>query len=133
MIRVFTVGILSCAVTASVMPFLRRIARARGWLMARPAVDRWPHGDVVKIGGLAMLMGLTPVAFLTAGAALDRVLLLACLMFGAGLADDVRPIRPWLKLFAQVASTMLFLVLGPIPRISGIVWIDFAVALAWIV
>lgn len=81
-----------------------------------------------------MFGALVPLAFIAPGSSnLGWLLLLAALMFGVGLIDDIRPVAPTTKLAAQMAVAALFVAMGPAVSMSGVVWLDRAMAFVWIV
>ena len=134
MVSVLASGTLSFVLTAALVPLIRVVARRMGWLLARPASDRWHRRPVYKVGGLAMCAALVPLLWSASGdSELTCVLLLASLMFGVGLVDDCRPLHPVIKFGAQLGAASAFLAAGPIPSIAGIPWIDAGLSLCWIV
>jgi UDP-GlcNAc:undecaprenyl-phosphate GlcNAc-1-phosphate transferase len=123
----------SLALTVMLVPLVGRGARALG-LIAEPTSDRWHRRPVPNVGGGAMLVPIVLVCLI--GGLLPDVaplLLAAALMYGLGLADDVRPVRPATKLVLQTAIAAMFLMLVPPSGLTGIAVLDLVLGFIWIV
>jgi UDP-GlcNAc:undecaprenyl-phosphate GlcNAc-1-phosphate transferase len=121
------------AVALVLVPLARHLSAATG-LMAEPSQDRWHHGHIGTLGGVAM--GLTLLLVLPwTGAARPFWPLLLCtaLMWLLGLADDVRSMRPVSKLLGQVLVSALLLYLTPPLSLTGQVLVDYGIAFIWLV
>ncbi len=105
-------------VTLVLTPLVRRLALARG-LVDLPDQRRVHTRPVPRLGGLAVFAGFhaaAAVVFLPAWKEftgnLDlawwlKFLALSSWITGVGVLDDVRGIRPWIKLAGQVAAAVL--------------------------
>lgn len=115
------------------VPLVGQFARTRG-LTSQPTFDRWARRSVPNVGGIAMV---GPLLFSAAVSGilgpLAPVLVASTLMFLVGLVDDVRPLRPASKLVLQMLVAAVLLFLMPSVRITGVVWLDFALGFAWVV
>ncbi len=125
--------IAGLGVTAALVPLARRGSETVG-LVAHPTADRWHRRSVSKLGGVAMALALAAVLPWTGVFTTFWPLMLgAALMFGLGLLDDVRPIRPTTKLVGQVCVVALLLYLLPPIAITGHVITDHALAFFWVI
>ena len=131
-------------------PLIRDAALACG-LVDRPDDKRHLHAhSIPRLGGVAILIAylaavgvvlLFPLSagrFMRAGLPLaSKVTLAALVVFAAGLTDDVRGLKPWQKLAAQLAAAGLAFWAGI--RITGIVgfplplWLSVLVTVIWLV
>ena len=117
---IFAVALVASAVTARLV---RDVANAHGWATA-PESKRHLHArPVPRLGGIAILGSVVLVVsgaaiaanFLHLGYALPARTFLGLLgptlaIFGLGLADDFRPLSPYLKFGVQIlAAGWLFL------------------------
>ena len=111
--------LLSFALTWNV----RNIALSRGWV-ALPASSRHIHEvPLPRLGGVAIFFSfVTVIALLVVVSALFQfesglsprkvfyLILCGTMVFGLGLYDDLRPVKPYVKLAVQsLAAVMLFI------------------------
>ncbi len=147
-VQVALIGVLSFAVSALAMPIIRRIAVARGAVVAARE-DRWHTQATPAFGGvgifLAFVVGVavawyldvSPSAwFYTTGYGLPPVLALllgAVGMFATGLADDLWDLRPVTKLVLQLAAASVLVSGGLVVHLTGTTVIDVVVTVCWFV
>ncbi len=120
-------------VSAALVPAARWASPVLG-LVTRPAADRWGTREVGKLGGvaIALALGLVLLASGTWGP-LWPLLTPAALMFGLGLIDDIRPVRPATKLVGQVLIVALLMYLAPPITLTGHVIADYLLAFLWVI
>jgi UDP-GlcNAc:undecaprenyl-phosphate GlcNAc-1-phosphate transferase len=129
----FVSGVSAFLLTLATVPLVMRVARARG-LMALPTFDRWHEELVPNVGGIAMLVPvLVVVALAGALPEVAPLVVASTLMFGIGLVDDVRPLRPSSKLVFQTGVAALLLWWLPVLDITGVPMLDIALGFGWIV
>lgn len=117
---------LALAASLGLTRLVIALAHRRGWV-AKPKADRW-HSEPTALYGGAAIFGACALAWLLlfaanpAWAARKDLIGLAVgglLIFAVGLRDDVHPLNPLLKLFAQCLAVMPFLMgvvlQGPMP------------------
>jgi UDP-GlcNAc:undecaprenyl-phosphate/decaprenyl-phosphate GlcNAc-1-phosphate transferase len=125
--------LVSFLVSAAITPVIRSLAR-RSRLVALPASDRWHKHPVPLYGGVAIVTAFSVGLFDVIS---DRSLmpLLACsgLMFLLGVADDVRPIGPALKLVCQMLITGVVLTIADPISMTGWPIVDQLLAFVWII
>jgi UDP-GlcNAc:undecaprenyl-phosphate GlcNAc-1-phosphate transferase len=123
----------SFAASVCLTPVVRLLARRFG-LLAQPVSDRWHRHPVPLLGGIAIAAAVAVGILTVAGPTrLGPLLLYSGLMFALGFADDLRRLRPLPKLCAQLVITALFLALVPAPPLTGVAFIDAALAVIWLV
>ena len=150
LVAVLTAAVASWLATHGVV----RLAASRGWA-SRPDDHHVHVGPVPRLGGIAIVAGATVGLLaavvinreaLAAGGFRPPVVMLGGLIagggivFGAGLIDDVRGLRPVAKLAAQVAAALVVWELGfridVLSAGTGSValgWASLPVTLLWIV
>lgn len=92
----------------------QRAARAAG-LVSVPRGDRWSKRPTPLLGGVALYLGFLAAALLFLpldDRRVQGVLAGATLMFGVGLWDDCRRLRPATKLAAQLAAAAILVMAG---------------------
>jgi UDP-GlcNAc:undecaprenyl-phosphate GlcNAc-1-phosphate transferase len=109
---------------------------ARRWrIVARPQSDRWHKQPTALLGGVAIFLSSAAVLF-TLGAPdsrLFRILAAGSVVFGVGLVDDLKRIKPLHKLLGQIAAAGLLLWGENAPAWTGCHYVDLAIALFWLV
>jgi UDP-GlcNAc:undecaprenyl-phosphate GlcNAc-1-phosphate transferase len=110
-----------------------RIARRFG-LVVQPREDRWHQGAVPLLGGVAIAVGVLPTLWWISGSPRLVALLAVAVVTGAvGLADDIRPLSPPVKLVAQIVMAGVLVQLGFVLRLTPWPLADVLVTLVWVV
>jgi UDP-GlcNAc:undecaprenyl-phosphate GlcNAc-1-phosphate transferase len=110
-----------------------RIAPRFG-LVVRPRADRWHRRAIPLLGGVAIAVGVLPVLGWVGGNRRLVALLGVALVTGAiGLADDIRPLSPPVKLVAQIIMAGILIHLGFVLRITPWPLADVFLTLVWVV
>jgi UDP-GlcNAc:undecaprenyl-phosphate GlcNAc-1-phosphate transferase len=113
----------SLVVSAVLARLVRDVANGHGWATAPESARHLHRRPVPRLGGIAILGSVVTVVTITAGASsllqlgysfpsktLLGLLGPTLVIFGLGLADDFRPLSPYLKFGVQiVAAGWLFL------------------------
>lgn len=104
--------LVSLAVTAAVTPLVRRLARSWGVLDRPDARKVHSRGDIPRLGGAAMFLGIVAaLALMTLEGESTRMM--AGLLFGTslvflvGVLDDVRGLSPWSKVAVELAAAFV--------------------------
>lgn len=141
---------LSLVLAALLTPAVRRLAERSGWV-AQPSHDRWHRKPTALMGGIAIFaagaVGLFLLAdFESVGAALFNsgsgralpsaaavILPGAAFLFGLGLLDDLRDLKPHIKLIGQILAAAWVVFAGF--RLNWFVSLtaDTIVTLLWVV
>jgi UDP-GlcNAc:undecaprenyl-phosphate GlcNAc-1-phosphate transferase len=134
MTRVLIPLMVGLAVSALLTPVTMWIARRNG-VVARPAKDRWSRREVPVLGGAAIYVGFLLAVLLAGpvGRETLAILLGATLLFGLGLVDDVRRLRPATKLLGQVVAASLLVALGVKARFVDSAFLTIPVTIIWVV
>jgi UDP-GlcNAc:undecaprenyl-phosphate GlcNAc-1-phosphate transferase len=116
--------VLAFALSLALVPLVRAIARARGWI-AQPAADRWHTKPTALMGGIGIFLSLAvPLAFLAefdpaallvpalerksaGGPAVTVLLLCSAFLFILGVVDDFLRLKPQTKLIGQIMAASL--------------------------
>jgi UDP-GlcNAc:undecaprenyl-phosphate GlcNAc-1-phosphate transferase len=126
------------ATALAVWALLRTPLAAR--LVATPSAERWHERPTPLLGGLAIFFGISVGLWLSiAVGAIPLTKEIAgiyggiSLLFVAGLVDDLRALRPSVKLGLQIAAAMLVLVTGTEVQLIHVQVIAWALAILWLV
>jgi UDP-GlcNAc:undecaprenyl-phosphate GlcNAc-1-phosphate transferase len=134
------VGAVGLAFAASLIVGLsatlacERLAPRLG-LVVLPRADRWHRRSVALLGGVAIMLGVLPALVWAGGlrGRLAELTLVALAMGAVGLVDDFRPLRPPVKLVAQIALAGLLVELDFVLRVTGVAVLDVLLTVAWVV
>lgn len=119
---------LSLALT----PGARVLARKTN-VVARTKRDRWHHGTVPLLGGVAIFASFALIAGAVGGWALAPLIACSAAVFALGLVDDVRRLSAATKLVVQVTIAATLIYIAPIWQLTGWVVVDYLLALLWLV
>ncbi len=132
----FAVTFIAAGLAAvAATPVARRVARALG-VVAHPRTDRW-HGKaaIPLLGGLAIWFGAL-VGTLVAGQAGHHTWLVlgaGTALFSLGIVDDVRGVRPVVKLIVQIGVACALVSLGVTLPWTGSEVLNALITVLWIV
>jgi UDP-GlcNAc:undecaprenyl-phosphate GlcNAc-1-phosphate transferase len=117
-----------------VTPVAGRAARSLG-VMDRPGGHKTHHESTPYFGGVAMAAALVVIAAAVSGA--DGKLLVVALgafaMLGLGLADDVWPVPPALRLALEIAAGVALYLVGIRAGLLDNAWLDLPLTTLWVV
>jgi UDP-GlcNAc:undecaprenyl-phosphate/decaprenyl-phosphate GlcNAc-1-phosphate transferase len=110
------------------------VARRSG-LVKQPREDRWHRRPVPLLGGVAIMVAMAvAVPWFSVPWGRLVTLLLASLAMGiVGLVDDIWPVRPPVKLVAQIVLTGVLIQTGLVLRLTKMPAVDVLLTLLWVV
>ena len=126
--------VLAFAVTACAVPFLRRLAVATGFV-DRPGAHKSHHRPTPYLGGVGVIAGVLTGMLLAhhLGVHVFVIALGAAVLGTVGLIDDHRTVHPGIRLLLQIAAAGVPVALGLRVSVTGVVVVDQAMTLVWIV
>ena len=127
----FLVAVAGAAVLTPVAMWLARRLGA----VANPRSDRWSKRPTPTLGGIAIYLSYTAtlISFVPLTSEIIGLLVAGGAVFLLGLADDLRPLRPSVKLSGQVAAACLIIPLGIHAIFTMSPAVTIAATLLWIV
>jgi len=133
---------MALAISAGITPLVILLARRLGFV-ARPREDRWsspsrggsPRRPPVLMGGVGIFLTLAIASAWNLGwnRQLAGIAAGAALMFVTGLVDDVRGLRPHLKMAAQTAAACILLATGTTVTQIPFPWIASLAVIFWVI
>jgi UDP-GlcNAc:undecaprenyl-phosphate GlcNAc-1-phosphate transferase len=131
---------LALVVSTAITPIVISLAHRLGFV-ARPRADRWSTHFTGNRRPPALLGGVAIFLTLVVGAALflpwDRQMIGiaggATFMFAVGLVDDLRGMRPHLKMAAQTAAACILLATGTAVTIVPVAWLAALATIFWVI
>ena len=122
--------LLSLLLTAVV----RKFARARG-IVALPRKDRWHQKPTALLGGIAVY-----ATFVTGWLAFARdqwealpVILASTVLFVIGLIDDLKPLKPYIRLVAQLVLAAAVVYSGLVLPWTQLAVVNDLITIFWLV
>jgi UDP-GlcNAc:undecaprenyl-phosphate GlcNAc-1-phosphate transferase len=113
-------------------PLVIRLAHARGWIVA-PRADRWHRRPTALMGGIAIFAAFL-VAYLLHDREADSWILGACvIMFSLGLYDDLREVKPFVKLFGQILVSLILIFKGYVFGGGYLAWAGIPLTFLWVI
>lgn len=108
-----TAFIAALAISAIVTPIVRRLALTAG-AVDQPSDRKIHKHPLPRVGGVAIVLAFVAVMLWFVPLSRPFVALLASLLvlFGIGLVDDLRGLKPWQKLLGQIFAACLALAGG---------------------
>jgi len=132
MTRIVFAGCITFVVVAALIPFARRYALAKG-ITDQPAAGKAHTTPTPYLGGVAIALGAVAFSFaLPEWKAQAAAIFAGAVMVGiVGLVDDVRTVRPSVRLLVEIAAAGIAVAAGakaslfgdPIDTIITVVWI----------
>ncbi|MCH2200900.1 MAG: hypothetical protein MK102_02940 [Fuerstiella sp.] len=115
-------------------PIIRSFSR-RCSLVAQPSEDRWHQTPTALCGGIAIFGSVMVVSFVAGpdGFQFRSILAAGSLLFIVGLIDDLRSIKPYQKLIAQILAASIVCVSGVILPWTPFPPINMALTILWLV
>ena len=125
---------VSLIVALSATLVCERLAPRFG-LVVEPRSDRWHRRPVALLGGVAIMLGVLPALGLVGGlrGRLTALTVVSLAMGAVGLVDDLRSLRPPVKLVTQIALAAVLVQLGFVLRLTGVPILDMLLTIFWLV
>ncbi|MGH7264858.1 MAG: hypothetical protein ACREMB_08375 [Candidatus Rokuibacteriota bacterium] len=134
MTHVLIAGLIAFLVSLVATAACERLGRRTG-VVIPPRADRWHRRPVPLLGGVAIVAGvLASLLFVEqATARFAPFVLIALLMGSVGLWDDFWPLRPQVKLVAEIVLASLLIQLGYTLRLTPYAELNLLLTLVWVV
>jgi UDP-GlcNAc:undecaprenyl-phosphate GlcNAc-1-phosphate transferase len=114
-------------------PFFIRLANAKGWVV-KPRSDRWHTRTTALMGGVVIFIGFSIAFFLFMPVVEYAYVYAATLvLFITGLADDLRELKPAVKLIAQVVCAFALIFNGYYFGGGLLEWAGIPLTFFWII
>jgi UDP-GlcNAc:undecaprenyl-phosphate GlcNAc-1-phosphate transferase len=125
---------LALGISVVLTPVVARWARAHG-MVAKPRQDRWHQKPTPLLGGVAIYVAtlLVVVNFVHLDTRLIGLVAGGSLLFGTGLLDDWRHLRPHTKLIVQIVAACLLIVGGVQVETNSLATVAIPLTILWVV
>src|SRR2546428_4892764 len=119
------VGVAVTAALSLIFTYLVRYCAHRSGIVAAPRKERWHSKPTWLMGGIARYLAFV-IGYFIFAPDLSRaypIMVSATLLFGAGIIDDIRQLKPYVKLVMQVVAASI-VVFGGL-RLPGMIWANW--------
>ncbi len=125
-------GAISLAACLAIMPLIIKLAYHKGWVVY-PRNDRWHKKPTALMGGIGIFIAFN-MSFLVANAHFNwQVYLAFFLMFVVGLVDDIKDVKPVIKMLSQIICSFI-LIFNGITFGGGLLgWADIPLTFIWVI
>jgi UDP-GlcNAc:undecaprenyl-phosphate/decaprenyl-phosphate GlcNAc-1-phosphate transferase len=132
--KFFAASLLTFVVGLVLTIAVRGFARQAG-VVAPPRVDRWHTKPTAMLGGIAIYLAflLAFLLFPSGDERMPAVMLGGTVMALLGLMDDLRGLKPFVRLVVHIAVAGLVVSAGVVLKWSGIAPLDVVVSIFWMV
>ncbi|MFQ5685024.1 MAG: hypothetical protein ACE5GV_00035 [Candidatus Scalindua sp.] len=121
-------------IVISIIPLIIKYSRRYGYV-AIPKEDRWHKKPTALLGGVGIFLSfiIPALIFIPLNKLTMGVLLCVTAIFGLGLYDDLREVKPYLKFTFQVVLTIVMIFFGIRIEIIPFAFIAIPLTVFWIV
>lgn len=129
----FSAGLIAFFVALASTPLLIKIAYRKNWVVA-PRADRWHKKPTALMGGIAIFFASTLALFFVNNFQINWIIFIASLvMFLTGLADDLKEVKPIVKLIGQVVCTFALIYHGYYFGGGLLEWAGIPLTFFWVI
>lgn len=129
----FSAGLIAFIVAVVSTPLLIKIAYKKNWVVA-PRADRWHKKPTALMGGIAIFFASTIALFVANNFQINWIIFFASLvMFLTGLADDLKEVKPIVKLIGQVVCTFALIYHGYYFGGGLLEWAGIPLTFFWVI
>lgn len=124
----------SFALSILLTPAIRKIAIIKGYV-ARPKEDRWHKKDTALFGGVAIFISFIVPYAIFVQLSIESIGIIICgsIIFGLGLFDDIRGMKPHTKVIGQIIVASLLVSFGVSIKVIPYQIISMPLTVLWIV
>jgi len=128
-------GCISLLACVGLIPLVIKLANYKGWVVY-PRNDRWHTKPTALMGGIGIFVSFSIAVFVTgtiAGFVTWTIYCAALIMFVIGLIDDVKEVKPVVKLLAQIACSFLLIYHGYTFGGGLLSWAGIPLTFIWVI
>jgi UDP-GlcNAc:undecaprenyl-phosphate GlcNAc-1-phosphate transferase len=107
----YLAGLISFAICVAIMPLVIKLAIARKWVVM-PKEDRWSKTPTALMGGIGIFAAYSITIWLNSSQVNPIIYLAMVILFVTGLIDDLKDVKPIVKLAAQIVCSFMLLYSG---------------------
>ena len=124
----------SFILSVSIIPFIIRFSHRYGYI-AKPKEDRWHKKPTALLGGVGIFLSfiIPALIFIPLNKLTVGVFLCITAIFGLGLYDDLREVRPYTKFILQIIVTIIVILFGVKIKIIPFAYIAIPLTVFWVV
>lgn len=126
-------GVIALASCLATTPLIIKLANYKGWVVY-PRDDRWHKKPTALMGGIGIFIAFNIAFFLTTTATINWTILAAfCLMFLVGLVDDLKEVKPVIKMLSQIVCSFILIFNGFYFGGNLLGWFGIPLTFIWVI
>jgi len=127
------VGLISLILALLITPIVILFAKKMNWVVM-PRKDRWHSKPTALMGGISIFFSFIISLLFFDFKNQDWIFLTACIvMFLTGFVDDIKEVKPIVKLLGQITCTFAIIYNGYIFGGSLFIWIGIPLTFLWVI
>jgi len=103
--------IIACAASLLLTPLVIKLARYKNWVVA-PRADRWHKVPTALMGGIGIFIAYLITVLLNFKSVNWLIFGGSIIMFLIGLVDDLKEVKPVVKLIGQIVGSLVLVFHG---------------------
>jgi len=125
-------GVISLVSCLAIMPLIIKLAYYKGWVVY-PRNDRWHKKPTALMGGIGIFIAFN-IAFLIINTNFNWQLYATfCLMFIIGLIDDLKEVKPVIKMISQIICSFVLIFSGLTFGGGLLGWMGIPLTFMWVI
>ncbi|OCX54028.1 hypothetical protein BEL04_07070 [Mucilaginibacter sp. PPCGB 2223] len=135
LLKAVLAGVASLIASLAIMPLVIKLASRKGWVVY-PRNDRWHTRPTALMGGIGIFASFTVAVFCfnaISGFVNWTIYIAALVMFGIGLIDDIKEVKPIVKLLAQIACSFVLIYHGYTFGGGLLGWAGIPLTFIWVI
>jgi len=126
-------GLIALVLSLALTPVIIKFATLKGFVV-HPRKDRWHKKPTALLGGIGIFISFSlATLFVNYGHVNFPIYCAMLLMFGVGLVDDIKEVKPIIKMLAQIAASF-GLIYSHIYFGGGLLgWIGIPLTFFWVI
>lgn len=128
-------GCISLITSLAIIPLVIKLANHKGWVVY-PRNDRWHTKPTALMGGIGIFISFTIAVYafgIISGFVSLTIYFAGFAMFLVGLIDDIKEIKPVIKLLAQIACSFLLIYHGYTFGGGLLSWAGIPLTFIWVI
>lgn len=126
-------GVIALISCLAVTPLIIKLANYKGWVVY-PRNDRWHKKPTALLGGIGIFIAFNIAFFLTPPPPVNWIILTAFyIMFLVGLVDDLKEVKPVIKMLSQIVCSFILIFNGLYFGGNLLGWFGIPLTFIWVI
>lgn len=126
-------GVIAFISCLAITPLIIKLANHKGWVVY-PRNDRWHKKATALMGGIGIFIAFNIALFLTETTSINWIILAAFyIMFVVGLVDDLKEVKPVIKMLSQIVCSFILIFNGLYFGGGLLGWFGIPLTFIWVI